>query len=113
MVVTAPSSDLVLQEAKTLTLHTNIQLWASLASEYLQLQLKPYVNGTLQILSDNINTITMIQSATEYFPLIVTGNFLYSASYGCHFKNTSKLRTLKHSNKHFVILGVEILSCHS
>lgn len=42
MVVTAPSSDLVLQEAKTLTLHTNIQLWASLASEYLQLQLKPY-----------------------------------------------------------------------
>jgi hypothetical protein len=57
MVVTAPSSDLVLQEAKTLTLYTNIQLWASLASEYLQLQLKPYVKGALQILSDNINTI--------------------------------------------------------
>lgn len=61
MVVTAPSSDLVLQEAKTLTLHTNIQLWASLGSEYLQLQLKPDVNGALQILSDNIQTIIMIQ----------------------------------------------------
>jgi hypothetical protein len=34
--------------------------------EYLQLQLKPDVDGALQILSDNIQTITVIQFATEY-----------------------------------------------
>jgi hypothetical protein len=55
MVVTARSSDLVVQEAKTLTLHTNIQLWAS------QMLIEHYK----YFLPDTIQTVTATHLATE------------------------------------------------